>query len=142
MLIEELNLIPSEDNYLKVISSCRSSIPELKPQVFSNFNPSDAGFAWIKKRFNIKGIPTQPIFTKDEKTGLMRVFIPARLSDNPYLNADPQYRAFLNGLPDGLREAWRDGSWMTQSSKVPSTLPSYSRCVTKAASSSSHLILS
>lgn len=43
--------------------------------------------------------------------GLMRVFIPARLSDNPYLHADGQYRAFLVGLPDGLREAWRDGSW-------------------------------
>ena len=39
------------------------------------------------------------------------VFIPSRLSDNPYLNQNGTYRAFLDGLPDGLREAWRDGSW-------------------------------
>lgn len=61
MLIEELNLIPAEENYLKLISSCRSTIRDLRPQVFSNFNPSDAGFAWIKRRFRIVGMPTQPI---------------------------------------------------------------------------------
>ena len=111
MLIEELNLIPTEENYLKLISSCRSTIPELRPQVFSTFNPSDIGFDWIKKRFRLSGIPTRSIITKDSKTGLVRIFIPAGIKDNPYLDRDPQYNAFLNGLPDGLREAWRDGSW-------------------------------
>ena len=111
MLIEELNLIPAEENYLKLISSCRSTIPELKPQIFSTFNPSDTGFFWIKKRFRLHGIPEDPIYTKDEKTGLMRVFIPAKLKDNPFLMIDQQYKSFLDGLPDGLREAWRDGSW-------------------------------
>lgn len=111
MVIEELNLIPSEDNYLKLLSSCRSTIPELKPKVFATCNPSDVGMSWIKKRFNLHGIPKEPVITVDPKTGLKRVFIPARLVDNPYLAIDPQYNAFLNGLPDGLREAWRDGSW-------------------------------
>jgi len=111
MLIEELNLIPAEENYLKLISSCRSTIPELPPQVMTNFNPSDIGFDWIKKRFRLEGIPDKPIETIDGKTGLKRIFIPSGLKDNPYLDKDPQYNAFLNGLPDGLREAWRDGSW-------------------------------
>ncbi len=111
MIIEELNLIPTEENYLKLTSSCRSAHPELKPLVFSNFNPSDCGFSWIKRRFNLHGIPKQPIFTVDKTTGLKRVFVPSLLKDNPYLMRDPQYRAFLDGLPDGLREAWRDGSW-------------------------------
>lgn len=111
ILIEELTQIASELNYIKLISSCRSTIPELKPQVFSSFNPDGPGFFWVRKRFNIVGIPTKPIETVDAKTGLTRVFIPSRLSDNPYLNQDTVYKSFLDGLPDGLREAWRDGSW-------------------------------
>lgn len=111
VLIEELTQIASEINYVKLIASCRSTIPELKPQVFSSFNPDGPGFFWVRKRFGIEGIPTKPIITVDPKTGLDRVFIPSRLSDNPYLNQNGTYRAFLDGLPDGLREAWRDGSW-------------------------------
>lgn len=111
MLIEELNLIPTEENYLKLISSYRSTVPELRPQVFSNFNPSDVGFYWIRKRFGLHGIPRAPVITTDQRTGLKRIFVPAGIKDNPYLDADPQYNAFLNSLPDGLREASRDGSW-------------------------------
>jgi hypothetical protein len=111
MLIEELTQIPSEENYLKLAASCRSTIPELRPCIISTFNPDGPGFAWVRKRFNIVGIPTKPIITVDPVTGLKRIFIPARLEDNPSLSKDPTYRAFLNGLPDGLREAWRDGSW-------------------------------
>ena len=111
MLIEELNLIPTEENYLKLISSCRSTVPDLRPQVMSNFNPSDAGFYWIRRRFGLEGIPKRAIVTTDETTGLRRIFVPAGIHDNPFLDKDPQYNAFLNGLPDGLREAWRDGSW-------------------------------
>jgi len=111
MLVEELNLIPTEENYLKLISSCRSTVPGLKPQVFSTFNPSDVGFYWIKRRFGIHGTPREPVITKDPRTGLTRIFIPSRLEDNKFLSVDPTYRAFLDGLPDGLREAWRDGSW-------------------------------
>lgn len=111
MLIEELNLIPAEDNYLKLISSCRSTIPGLRPQVMSNFNPSDAGFYWIRKRFGLSGIPKKAVVSTDQQTGLRRIFVPGFTKDNPALANDPQYNAFLNGLPDGLRQAWRDGSW-------------------------------
>lgn len=115
MLIEELTQIPSELNYEMLISSCRSTIPEIKAQVFSTCNPDGPGFAWVKKRWNLSGIPTEPIVTKitdtETKKRLDRVFVPAGLSDNPYLDEDQSYRAFLNSLPDGLRQAWRDGSW-------------------------------
>ncbi len=111
ILIEELTQIPTEEDYLKLASSCRSTIPELRPTIISTCNPDGAGFAWVRKRFNIHGIPTQPIITEDRITGLRRIFIPSRLQDNPHLAIDPTYSAFLNGLPDGLREAWRDGSW-------------------------------
>lgn len=111
MLLEELTQIASENNYLKLLASCRSTVPGLTPQVFASFNPDGPGFFWVRKRFNIKGIPNSPSVTIDAKTGLSRVFIPSKLSDNPFLNQDPTYRAFLDGLPDGIREAWRDGSW-------------------------------
>lgn len=111
MVIEELTQIASELNYIKLITSCRSTIPELRPQVFSSFNPDGPGFFWVRKRWGISGTPRNPIVTEDRATGLRRVFVPSRLGDNPTLAKDPHYKAFLDGLPDGLREAWRDGSW-------------------------------
>lgn len=39
-----------------------------------------------------------------------RTFIPARLSDNPFL--DEIYEANLDALPEPLRSAIRDGNWM------------------------------
>lgn len=112
ILIEELNLIPREENYLKLLGSLRSTDPDRLPaQIQSNCNPSDEGFYWIKKRWNLHGIPSEPVITKDSTTGLMRAFIPSKLQDNPYLMKDANYRAMLDGLPDGLREGWRDGSW-------------------------------
>lgn len=112
ILIEELELIPSEENYEALLASCRSTIPGIKAQVFSTFNPGGPGHTWIKRRFGLTGIPTKPIITRDNRTGRMRIFIPARVEDNPQLMLnDPDYVNQLNGLPDGLREQWRHGSW-------------------------------
>jgi hypothetical protein len=111
MLIEELTQIPREENYLKLIASCRSTVPELRPLIIANCNPDGPGFSWVRKRFNIQGVPNKPVITIDKVTGLKRIFIPSRLADNPHLAKDTTYKAFLDGLPDGLREAWRDGSW-------------------------------
>ncbi len=39
-------------------------------------------------------------------------FIPAKASDNEALREhDPGYLAWLDSLPDGQRQAWRDGDW-------------------------------
>jgi hypothetical protein len=112
ILIEEIEQIPSEDSYLKLISSCRSTVRELRPQVFCTANPGGRGHSWIKRRWNLSGIPTRPVITQDKITGRYRVFIPARVDDNPHLmENDPSYVKFLDSLPDGLREAWRHGSW-------------------------------
>lgn len=111
ILIEELTQIAREEDYLKLTASCRSTIPELRPCVISTFNPDGPGFSWVKRRFGLHGIPTKPVVTIDPLTKLKRIFIPAKLEDNPHLSTDPTYRAVLDGLPDGLREAWRDGSW-------------------------------
>lgn len=110
--IEELNLIPAEDSYAALLASCRSTIPGVKAQVFSTFNPDNVGHTWLKKRFNLSGIPSGPVFTKDAMSGRTRVFVPSRVEDNRALmENDPDYVRTLEGLPDGLREQWRWGSW-------------------------------
>lgn len=112
VLIEELTHIPTEDQYLKLRASCRSTVPELSSQLMANCNPDGPGFSWVKRRWRLDAVPKEPIWTTDEQDGLTRVFVPARIQDNPTLvKNDPVYVASLNSLPDGLREAWRDGSW-------------------------------
>lgn len=109
--IEELTLIPFEDDYLKLISSCRSTIKDLKPQVFSTTNPGGPGHAWVKSRFVDHGLKT--FF--DPETGRSRIFISATIDDNPTLiDADPEYVRFLDGLKSkdpNLYKAWRLGLW-------------------------------
>jgi len=110
--VEELTQIPSELSYLKLLSSCRSTVPGIKPQIFASANPGGAGHKWVKKRFSLNGIPTEPVVTPDASGGRPRVFVPSKIDDNPHLmNNDPGYVSFLDGLPDGLRQQWRDGSW-------------------------------
>lgn len=110
MLIEELTQIADETNYLKLISSCRSTIPELRPRIFLTTNPGGKGHNWVKNRFVDIGDPMKVHF--DKKTGRSRVYIPATVDDNPTLkDNDPAYISFLEGLPDNLRKAWRYGDW-------------------------------
>lgn len=110
ILIEELTQIPTELSYLKLISSCRSTVKGITAQVFTTTNPGNAGHKWVKARFIDVAEPGKQFV--DRVTGRTRIFIPAKVEDNPILiERDPNYVHFLNGLPDGLRQAWRDGSW-------------------------------
>ena len=112
ILIEELTQIPSEELYMKLLSSCRSTVPELRAQIFCTTNPGGPGARWVKQRWRLEGVPKQAVYTLDEASLRDRVFIPARVDDNPHLmKNDPDYVRFLDSLPDGLREQWRLGSW-------------------------------
>ena len=114
MVIEELNQIPGEKRYLQLISSCRSTIPELPPQVFCTTNPGGVGHGWVKARFVDVAPPTTRYTDKD---GLTRVYIPATIDDNPtLLTNDPNYIRVLDSLKETdveLWKAWRLGSWDT-----------------------------
>ena len=110
ILIEELTHIPSEELYLKLVSSCRSTVKGLPARVFATTNPGEIGHKWVKRRF-IDVIKKGETYF-DPVTGRSRLFIQSRVEDNPTLmEADPEYVKFLEGLPDGLREQWREGSW-------------------------------
>lgn len=116
MLIEELSQIPREKDYLKLISSCRSTVPELRPQVFATTNPDDPGLEWIKGRWNIPDIPDfDKVYNSTTEEGRHLVFIPAKLEDNPKLmEVDPQYVALIDSWKRTdyeQWEAWRLGNW-------------------------------
>ncbi len=114
MVMEELTQIPSEELYLKVLASCRSTILDLVPQVFVTANPGGPGHAWVKNRFvaikdtNGNRWPADKPYV-DPLSKKTRIFIPAKLTDNPFLGED--YKQTLMMLPEHQRRAWLDGDW-------------------------------
>ena len=107
--IEELTLIPNELDYLRLISSARSTITGLNAQVFGTTNPGGPGHAWVKARFvDVSRNKTY----YDKKSKKSRIFIPSKVTDNPTLmKEDPEYIESLKALPEELRRAWLDGDW-------------------------------
>ena len=71
--------------------------------------PGNVGHAWVQSRWNIgnDGSSSEVI---DPQTGFRRVFIPARISDNPYL-ANTEYERQLEALPEASRKALLLGRW-------------------------------
>jgi len=110
MLVEELTQIPSEDLYLKLVSSCRSTVEGLEARVFASANPGGLGHHWVKRRFVD---PARPgTLFQDPISGRGRIFIPATVDDNPTMQQrDPNYIKFLDSLAPNLRAQWRYGSW-------------------------------
>lgn len=109
ILIEEITQIPTLDDYLKLISTARSTVPGLKPQIMATTNPGGVGHAWVKKRW-VK--PAKNVTVYDPISGRSRIYIPSRVEDNPTLmENDPSYVLYLDSLPERLRKAWREGDW-------------------------------
>ena len=110
-LVEELTLIPAENHYIKILGSVRTSIPELKPQVFNTTNPGNVGHGWVRERFVTPAPYGTPFVGKD---GLKKIYIPGTIEDNPVLMQDKNYLVYLESLketdPD-LYRAWRFGDW-------------------------------
>ncbi|MCP3682086.1 MAG: hypothetical protein GY861_05285 [bacterium] len=110
MVIEELTQIPNELQYLKLLSSCRSTVDGITPQIFCTSNPGDIGHAWVKRRFILPMFPNRPF--KDKISGRERIYVPSRVTDNlTLMEKDPSYVKYLESLPDTQRKAWLDGNW-------------------------------
>lgn len=110
LLIEELTkVVKTEQDFLKLLSCNRSTIPGLKAQGFFTTNPGGPGHIWVRKRF-VNLCRNKTFF--DPISGKSRIFIPSRVEDNPTLmQRDPQYVHFLESLPEKLKLAWRFGDW-------------------------------
>lgn len=73
-------------------------------------NPPDEAF-WARD-FDTGKILKYPVgHSKAEEPLFLRKFIPARLTDNPYLFDDGQYEAMLMSLPEIERKRLLDGDW-------------------------------
>jgi predicted phage terminase large subunit-like protein len=69
-------------------------------------NPGGAGHAWVFERFLVAGRPNG------------RIFVPARLADNPHLDA-AEYRESLSELDPITQRQLLDGVWVTDASNRP-----------------------
>lgn len=83
------------------------------PRVETASNPGSIGHAWVKRTFISPRPALERWRVSAEEGGMLRQFIPARLSDNPYLTRDdPAYADRLRGLgADNLVRAMLEGDW-------------------------------
>jgi hypothetical protein len=92
------------------------AVPEDKkgavPRIISGTNPGGVGHLWVKKTFIANG-PMRVVRTPRSEGSMKRVFIPARLEDNPAMLAnDPGYVDRLEALGDAtLVKTLREGDW-------------------------------
>lgn len=108
--VEELTQYAESRPIFKLLATLRSNVKGIKCQFRATCNPGGPGHGWVKNWIIDKG-PMTPFHDPD--TGLSRVFIPAKLSDNPaLLRNDPGYvnRLRASGSPELVR-AWLDGDW-------------------------------
>jgi hypothetical protein len=99
---------------LRVSGSVRDAMAEAgwRPRMLAAANPGGPGHAWVKARFIDPAPPEmlwRPAAAPEEPNPGTRIFIPAKLSDNPHLDAS--YGDRLASLGEDERRALRDGDW-------------------------------
>jgi hypothetical protein len=107
-----------EFQYVYLTSRCRTSDPELPAIIRAASNPEGIGLAWVRNRF-VEPFPigSKRIYDRNSKSS--RIFVPAKLSDNPDLmEADPNYINRLRLLPLAEQKALIEGDWFTFSGQV------------------------
>src|SRR6478609_4038968 len=117
LYVEELTQFPTPDPLDKLKATLRST-KGVPTGYRATCNPGGPGHTWVKARYIdngpykvIKETFTNPFDGSEITTG--RVFIPARLSDNPeLLKNDPRYVANLfQAGSQALVKAWLEGDW-------------------------------
>ena len=112
-------------NYMR--SRLRSTAPDLPIFMRATTNPGGRGHHWVKKMFIDPAPYNKAYDATDIETGetlrypaghskagkplFKRRFIPARLSDNPYLAEAGDYEAMLLSLPEQQRRQLLQGDW-------------------------------
>jgi len=127
--IDEITQYPSSYVWDYLRSRLRSTDPELQTNLTMRCtaNPGGVGGWWVKKMYIDAHEPNKAFGAKDLETGrtfvwpenhpkagqplFYRKFIPARLTDNPFLMADGQYEAMLRSLPEVERRRLLEGDW-------------------------------
>ena len=127
--IDEITQYPTPYVWDYLRSRLRSTDRELQQHLYMRCtaNPGGVGGWWVKKTYIDDIVPNEPFAAFDIDTGkeylwppghekagqplFLRKFVPARLTDNPYLLADGQYEAMLRSLPEVERKRLLEGDW-------------------------------
>jgi len=112
-------------NYMR--SRLRTSAPDLPIFMRATTNPGGPGHSWVKKMFIDPSPAGKAFWATDLDSGqtlvypkghskegvplFKRRFIPAMLSDNPYLADGGDYETMLLSLPEHQRKQLLEGNW-------------------------------
>jgi len=116
---EELCNWHSPGGYKRMMSTCRSSDPEIAKiiRVRSTTNPYGPGHNWVKHRFNLpgsRGIVDWTPFDEESYKQPPRLALFSDINENTILlEADPDYLERLASAArnDAEKQAWLYGSW-------------------------------
>jgi hypothetical protein len=106
--VEEIGTFPDPKPILKLMATLRSGAG-VPPGFRATGNPGGPGHQWVKARY-IDPAPGGMKVITDPETGLKRIYIPSRVTDNAYLGADYIQRLKASGS-EALVRAWLDGDW-------------------------------
>ena len=105
---DEITHLPTEFAWNYLASRLRTTDPSIKTYLRCTANPGGIGAQWVKKRY-VESSEHNKTFKGED--GLTRKFIPARLTDNPYLAEDGEYEKMLMSLPPVQRRQLLEGNW-------------------------------
>ena len=105
---DEITHLPTDFGWNYLASRLRTTDPSIKTYLRCTANPGGVGAHWVKTRYVTPNEPDKSFIGSD---GLTRKFIPAKLTDNPYLANDGMYEQMLNSLPPVQRKQLLEGNW-------------------------------
>lgn len=104
VLIDELTM--NTRRVFDFLASMRMRWPGIPdPKFVGASNPGGVGMGWVKKLWIRRDFTGENFDPEEFK------FVSARYYDNPFL--DKSYEKQLDGLPEKLRQAYKDGDWDT-----------------------------
>lgn len=109
---DEIQHQRSDEGFTYLMSRLRSANPNIKCYIRASANPG--GAPWVKETFIDPAEPNTTFY----RNGISYRFIPANLSDNPYLDTPQEgeemspYRKMLMALPEVKRKQLLEGDWM------------------------------
>lgn len=109
---DEVTDFPTDSAYLFLFSRMRrkSGMEDIPLRMRCAANPIGPGVHWVKKRFV-------------EERADDRIFIPAKFTENPYIDQE-SYRKALSNLHPSLQEALIEGNWeMVEDAAFPEFNP-------------------
>jgi hypothetical protein len=106
--IEEVGNFPSPAPIMKLMATLRSGAGVPVGMRLTG-NPGGPGHGWVRARY-IDPAPLGWHKIVDQDSGLERIFIPSRVTDNAYLGEDYVQRLKASGSPELVR-AWLFGDW-------------------------------